>query len=245
MKRMNRRAFIERAALAAGAGLVLGAAAKVDTPGVQVSPHVHALPGAVNTGVLVGDGVALLFDCCDSVNGERLAALGVKTVEMICCTQHRRPNVAGAYPFVESGAQLAVPAGERGLFDDVGSYWNNWKNRWHLYHSHPGPQVLARPVSVARSVAQDDVIEWRGFRIKVMDTPGATDGSVSYVMDDGAATVGFCGDAMYGPGQVWELYSLQKGFGAVGDYHGFLGARAKLILSLRKLAASGAPARGR
>ena len=68
----------------------------------------------------------------------------------------------------------------------------------------------------------------------------ATGGSVSYLVQSGGVTFAFSGDALYGPGQLWDLHSLQKGQGEILDYHGFLGNRRKLAASLRKLAACGA-----
>lgn len=245
MKRVTRRVFLERSACAAGvawasSGAAIAAAQREPMDYTQLSSHLYVLEGAANTGVLVQDGKALLFDCCDSVTPHRLAGLGVRSVETVCCTQHRRPNAAGAYAFVDAGAQLVVPKNERSLFDEVDAYWNDWKNRWHVYHCQPGPQVLAKPIPVTRSVAEGGVIEWRGFQIRVLDTPGATDGSVSYLIEDDGTTFGFCGDVLCGPGQVWDLYSLQKGFDVIGDYHGFLGNRRALAPSLHKLSACGA-----
>ena len=209
----------------------------------EIAENLHMLCGAVNTGVLVADGKALLIDCCDTVTPQRLAELGVQAVEMILCTQHRRPNVAGAYAFVDMGAELVAPAAERDLFDRTDAYWGDWKNRWHIYHFQPGPQLLATSIAVARTVGEGDVIQWRGWEIRVLDTPGATDGSVSYVVTGGGRSVCFCGDALYGPGMLWDICSLQKSMGTEGevrDYHGFIGNRAKLIPSLRKLGACGA-----
>jgi len=244
MKRLTRRMFLKRAAGVSSAVWAFGGQAADTTErnpmdGAQLSTHLYLLKGAVNTGVLIKDGKALLFDCCDSVTPERLAKLGVRSVEMICCTQYRRPNTAGVYTFIEAGTQLVVPQGERGLFEDVDVYWSNWKNRWHLYHSRPGPQVPAKSMRVERRVGESDIIEWQGFRIRVIDTPGATDGSVSYLVEDDGKTFGFCGDVLCGSGQVWDLYSLQKGFDTILDYHGFLGGRRTLAASLNKLATSG------
>ncbi len=206
----------------------------------QLASNLFVLGGAVNTGVLVAGRQALLFDCCDTVSPARLAELGVDTVAAILCTQHRRPNVAGAYPFLAGGARLIAPAGERHLCEDPAAYWNDWRNRWHIYHHQPGLQVPARPLPVARAVGEGDVVEWEGFAIHVLDTPGATTGSVSYLVEAGGQRIVFSGDVVYGPGQVWDLYSLQKGFGCIGDYHGFLGQRRALSASLQKLASCGA-----
>ncbi|NLG29025.1 MAG: MBL fold metallo-hydrolase, partial [Chloroflexi bacterium] len=160
----------------------------------EIAPGLWVLDGAVHTGVLVADGHALLVDCCDSVTPERLGRLGVHQVDAILCTQHRRPNVAGAYAFVERGAELLVPAGTRALYEDVAAYWENPANRWHAYHYQPGPQVLARPLSVAREVADGERVSWRGHEVEVLATPGATDAAASYVLAAGGRRFVFSGD---------------------------------------------------
>ena len=208
----------------------------------KLASNLYLLDGAVTTGALVAGSTALLFDCCDTVTPERLAELGVETAEMILCTQHRRPNVAGAHTFVAAGARLVAPATERALFEETDAYWSDPKNRWHIYHHRPGPQVLARPIPVWRAVADGDVVEWEGASIRVLDTPGGTDGGVSYLVDADGTTFCFCGDVLYDAGMLWDFHSLQKGHGCVGDYHGFMGNRQKLIPSLEKIAGCGADA---
>lgn len=206
----------------------------------RLSEHLWVWQGAVNTGVLLAGDRALLFDCCDTVTPAAPAALGVRHVDWVLCTQHRRPNTAGVYPFVEAGAAVAAPAAERHLFEQVDAFWAAWLSRWHLADVLPPAQVPVRPIPVARAVAEGDRIEWQGYSIRVLETPGATDGAVSYLVDVDGQAVCFSGDVLYGPGQVWELYSLQRHFGVVSDYHGFLGARSQLLPSLEKLAGCGA-----
>jgi len=206
----------------------------------KIGEGLFILSGAVNTGVLVSGDRALLIDCCDSVTPARLAALGVRRVDTVLCTQHRRPNVAGAYSYVAQGARLVVPLRERHLFEHVDRYWCDPANRWHIYHHQPGPQVLARPLPVTRAVGEGDVIEWEGRLIRVLEAPGATDGSVSYLVETESGAICFSGDAIYGPGQLWDLYSFQKGQGEIRDYHGFLGNLRKLVPSLEEIASCGA-----
>ena len=206
----------------------------------RLSARLVLLHGAVNTGVLVAGQRALLFDCGDSVTPERLTALGIETVDLILGTQYRRANTAGAYSFLEGGTRLVAPLAERPLFEDVAAYWNAWGNRWHIYHHQPGPQVPARPLPVWRAVQDGDAIEWQGYRVTVLATPGPTDGSVSYLVEADGVRWCFSGDLLYGAGQLWDVYSLQKGFDGIRDYHGFMGNRRKLIASLGKVAQSGA-----
>lgn len=202
----------------------------------ELASGVYVLDGAVKTAVFVRDGKALLIDCSETVTPERLRALGVDRVEMICLTQHRRPNAMGAYRFVEDhDAQLVVSERDRPLVEDADAHWNDWRSRWHLYHTQPGPQVLPRSLKVARTVKDGDTIEWRGYTVHVMETPGASEGAVSYWVDIDGKKLAFVGDLMYGPGKILDLHSLQKAFRKVGDYHGFLGMREPLIESLHKL----------
>jgi glyoxylase-like metal-dependent hydrolase (beta-lactamase superfamily II) len=205
-----------------------------------IAPGLWALDGAVQTGMLVSGDHALLVDCCDTVTPERLAALGVRSVDIIMCTQHRRPNVAGAYPFVKLGALVMAAEADRPLLEQAEARWADPANRWHVYDHQPGPQTPTRSLPVARGLLDGERIVWGGWDIQVLDTPGATDHSVSYLVRGHGTTVCFCGDAIYGPGQLWDIASLQKGFGCVGDYHGYIGNAQKLIPSLQRLADSGA-----
>jgi len=195
----------------------------------------HVLDGAVRTGVLVSGDRALLIDCCDTVNAARLAELGVESVEMILCTQFRRPHTAGVYSFIEEGTQLIAPQAERELFEHPEKYWNDPANRWHLYHHRPGPLVPVKPMRVYRTVQEGDVIEWEGFAIRVLETTGPTDGSVSYVVETRGKKLCFSGNIILARGQIPDIYSLQKHEGDFGDYHGFMGARKELRAGLDKL----------
>ncbi len=206
----------------------------------EILPGVYVYAGAVNTGVLTAGGRAILIDCDDTLTPARLAELGVRQVERIYCTQHRRPNTAGLAAF---SAPVYAPRGEAGLLAHGAATWQSWRNRWHLYHSRPGPQAPLRDSPLAGTVQEGEQLDWGGFRLRVLDTPGMTDGAVSYVVTAPGAetrTVAFCGDVLYGPGQVWDVHALQKNSGTFSDYHGFLGAAPTLIASLRKLGAAGA-----
>ena len=73
-----------------------------------------------------------------------------------------------------------------------------------------------------------------------MPTPGHTDGSVTYIVAIDGERIAFTGDLIYGPGQIWEFYSLQKAFPGMtggkdfgrGGYWGFGGAVRDLKKSL-------------
>src|SRR5262249_16441572 len=67
------------------------------------------------------------------------------------------------------------------------------------------------------------------------------DGEVSYIVDIDGSRVAFTGDLIYGPGRLWEFYSLQKPFPGMeghytnagnGGYWAFGGAVPELKRSL-------------
>lgn len=238
---MDARSAYRRTLLTLCCGLALlaplAAAAEPPAEMTVLSPHVAVYRGPINVGVVRDGPRALLLDCGDAGVADRLASLGVTTVDRELFTHHHRDQACGAHLLVAKGAKLFVPAAERAYFDDVAAYWNNPKSRWHLYNQHPHHLMLAEPVPVEDVVKPGEVITWGPARISVLDTPGHTDGSVSYLVEVDGRRVVFCGDAIYDEGTIWELYSLQKGT-MTTDYHGFLGARTQLAESMERLKAA-------
>lgn len=199
----------------------------------QIADRLYVLDGAVNTGVLVSGNKALLIDCCDTVTPERLAVLGVEQVEMVLFTQYRRPNTAGAYPFANGGTRIVAPERERHLLEDPDAHWCNPRTRWCRHtNQRPGPLVPVSPIAVDRGISDGDEIEWRGYIIRAVETPGPTEGSVSYVLGIGDKAIAFSGDLIFGPGQIWDFYSLQKTY----DEPALL-SRTDITASLRTLMA--------
>ena len=249
----TRRVFLQDVAAAAALAMVPGV--PPDTPCVgaaawgaepapasagvdglrQLSEHLWVYAGPINVGIVRDGARALLIDCGDGSVGAALRSLGITAVEQLVFTHHHRDQACGAGPLVAAGARVGVPAAERNWFEQVSAYWADPKTRWHLYNFHPHHLLLAQSLHVDAAYGDGQEFPWGPAKIQVLATPGHTDGSVSYVIDvDGARTV-FCGDAIYGPGQLWDVYSLQKGLKKWGDYHGFLGAHETLVQSLERV----------
>ena len=207
----------------------------------QLSEHLLVYRGPINVGIVRDGAKALLIDSGDGRVAEALGPIGVRSVDPIVFTHHHRDQACGAWFLAARGARLGVPAAERDCFDKVAAYWSSPQSRWHLYNLHPHHLMLAEPVRVDMTFAAGDAFTWGPATLRVLSTPGHTDGSVSYVVDvDGRRTI-FCGDAIAAAGQVWDIHSLQKGTQTT-DYHGFLGARPQLVESLGRLKAAGASA---
>lgn len=247
---LSRRAWLREAAAAAwmvAAGPPARASAgprPPDGPGpadpsgkvTRLSEHLAVYHGAINVGILRDGSKALLIDCGDGSVKGALAGLGLTAGEVIF-THHHRDQACGAGELAGAGARLLVPAAEQAHFENVAAYWKNPASRWHIYNQHPHHLMLAEPVPVAGVLAPGQPFRWGPARIEVLSTPGHTDGSLSFRIEVDGRRVVFCGDAIYDEGQIWELYSLQKGTGTT-DYHGFLGARPQLAESLGRIKAA-------
>jgi glyoxylase-like metal-dependent hydrolase (beta-lactamase superfamily II) len=243
----NRREFLQTVGLGA---VALGAghwppASWAAEPGakgasgdlVQLSKCLFVYRGPIHVGIIRDGAKALLIDCGDARVAEALGRLGVSTIDQIVFTHHHRDQACGAQVFAEKGSRIGVPGAERAHFEKVDAYWSDPRSRWHIYNQHPHHLMLAEPLRVDAAYADGQTIEWGPAMIRVVATPGHTDGSVTYLVEIDGEITAFCGDAIYDDGRIWELYSLQKGTGT-SDYHGFLGARPQLTESLRRLAAA-------
>ena len=190
----------------------------------QLSHHLYVHHGHVNTGILRDGDRALLIDPAGGMLHTILSELGITKVEWILFTHHHRDNTSGFS--IPDSARVGVPAKEAAWFREVETFWNDPKYRWHLYNYHPHNLMLANAIRVDDTYTEGAEIKWGPASLKVLETPGHTDESITYLIDVDGERFAFSGDLIYDEGQLWELYSLQKGQ-QTSDYHGFLGARGR------------------
>ena len=257
--RPTRRRFLQTAAGAAGLALAHGvptaavAAAGGDASGesirrapaaevTKLSEHLAVYHGPINVGIVHAAGKALLIDCGDGSVADALPAMAITKVEQVVFTHHHRDQACGAHGMAAGGAKIGVPQSERELFANPGSYWNDDRNLWRLYRDfRPHPLMLTDPLRVDDAYADGHEINFGPAKIRVLETPGHTEGAVSYLVEVDGRRIVFCGDSIYDEGKIWDLYSLQKGFAKggkrIGGYHGFMGDRWRLVEGLGRLKA--------
>jgi glyoxylase-like metal-dependent hydrolase (beta-lactamase superfamily II) len=208
---------------------------------LRLARNLYVHRGTTNVGILVAGDRAALIDYGEGDVEAVLDGLGVRRVEAVFITHVHRDQVCGlAQPAGRvAGCRVVVPAAERAYLDAVEPLWRDPARRWHAYDFRPGHLLPSESIPASDVCRGGEDISWRGWRIGVYETPGHTDGSVSYVVECDGGRFAFCGDALAGPGQVWELYSLQRGgtYGpcTIRDYHGYLGARGVLLDGLARL----------
>ncbi len=198
----------------------------------QLSKNLIVHHAHVNTGILRDGHRALLIDPSGTSLQTTLNEIGITQIDHILYTHHHRDSTSG-FTFPEN-ARIGVPKTEEQWFSDVDTFWNDSKYRWHLYNCHPHNLMLAESIPITDRYAEGAQINWGSASISVLETPGHTDGSVTYLVDVDDKRFAFTGDLIYDAGKIWELYSLQKGKQTT-DYHGFLGARDELRESLEKV----------
>ena len=231
----TRRAFVKGAAalpllwrVDGGAGTKSQSSLAIE----EVLPGLRLLKGAVNSALVELNSKKLLID-----SGEIDSAPGSGLIDWALFTHHHRDQCSSVSRLVAAGTKVAVPLKEKHFFDEANRFWDSADTILdHRYDFRPHLFTLRDSVPVTRAVKGGDVHEWEGLKFQVIETPGHTDGSVSYLVELGAKRVAFTGDLISGPGQIWEIYSLQKRFpGMRGDYWGFGGAVKEVKASLDRV----------
>lgn len=170
-----------------------------------VAPGVLRAPGPVAGYALVADGAALLIDAPQPTIG--LVARGVRTVEGVLLTHYHR-DVCAALAELPGRPPVQAPqkAAEWLTPANVAKYW---KESLPLRSSRTA--YLVHPVGfdgVKYSLTDGHTIDWRGWKIRVLDTPGHALAHVALVARkaDGPRIV-FCGGAFATPGKLWAPYT--------------------------------------
>ena len=203
----------------------------------QLSSSLFVHHGNCNVGILHAGARALLIDCGNGDVQVTLQTLGITQIDTILFTHHHRDSTSGVTMLAQSKTRIGAPAAERPWFEAVETFWDDPQMRWHLYNVHPHNLMLAESIRLHAAYGAGDQLQWEEATITVFATPGHTDGSLAYQVDVDGQRFIFCGDTIYAPGQLWDLYSLQKQDQTSTDYHGFLGDRKRLLQSLDQLVA--------
>jgi glyoxylase-like metal-dependent hydrolase (beta-lactamase superfamily II) len=196
----------------------------------EVAPGVLRSPGPVAGYALVAGDHALLIDA--PVTAEGLKAHGVKKIEAVLLTHHHRDTAAVAGKFLASGSPVRAPKASAPLLtpDGVSKYW---RDSLPLRNSRTFYLVLPEGLAgIDCSLADGQEINWQGWSIRVVATPGHSQDHVAFAVRKGKAgpLLLFCGDALSAVGKMWSPYTTDW------DHWTNIGLKPAAE-SLRKLAA--------
>jgi glyoxylase-like metal-dependent hydrolase (beta-lactamase superfamily II) len=149
---------------------------------------------------------------------------------------HARRNAMGTPP---KDALVIVPAAEQDLFTEPQRFWSALESgRFHDY-DEKSSKVPVSALPRVQAAADNTEISLENATVRIINTPGYTEGAVSYVIDSGGKRAVCTGDLIYGDGKILDLYSLQDAVleAKARGYHGYCARAGELIASLRKIAA--------
>jgi glyoxylase-like metal-dependent hydrolase (beta-lactamase superfamily II) len=194
----------------------------------KISQSVRLSSGAIN-------GVSI------ERNGKTLVVYGdpkneIKIADMVLFTDFRRDVIWAGRNLVQKGSLAIVPYDEKSYFTRGDSIWTKFcTTRFHDYYNQT-TKIGIIPITVSRFVQGGDTIKWQDLDIKVINTPGYTRGSVSYIADIDRKRYAFVGDLIYGNGNIFDLYSFQDSLLETDSYHGYALRLGELISSLQLIA---------
>jgi glyoxylase-like metal-dependent hydrolase (beta-lactamase superfamily II) len=202
-----------------------------------VTPHVMIFDDVVNVALIRRGRRAVLIGSGEGRVLEAAKKAGIDSIDWVFYTDHHRDQCSSAASLKKAGAKIAVPASESRLFRAASEIWQDADTiEYRRMNFRPDLFILRDSVAPDRELQAGDVIAWEGLGIKVLSTPGPTDGSVTYMVDVDGERIAFTGDLIYAPGQLWNLYRLQKAFpGMRRDFWGLGGAVPELLESLDRV----------
>ena len=251
---MNRRQFVQLVGLA-GPTLALPSLSPLGETANQtthstaaefeiVSRHVLVHRDVINVSVIEQDGKCILINSGDGSILEVLKSYGLASPEWVLYTDHRLEHCASAGELKTRGIKIAVPASEAPFFHAAQEFWKNADQFIdHRYDFRPDLSVLRTSVQPDQLLEIGSTFRWRGLELKVIATPGFSDGGVSYVVNIDGQRLAFTGNLLTGAGQLSNVYDLQKPFPGMrgnlaaghGGYWGFGGGLPDVKKSLEDL----------
>ena len=178
-----------------------------------IHPNIYRLQDASNVYLLKSGTSGILIDAGSEQLTGALERVGVKQIDWVLHTHYHRDQCLGSAALKNRGAKIAIGKSEEEyLQPTVSQLPINLADRYLLskeLSDYGRRMVPFQKPGVDRVLSEGDVINWNQFSIRVIDTPGHTLGSVSYVVEVDGKTICFSGDLIIRGGYIHELYSLQ------------------------------------
>jgi glyoxylase-like metal-dependent hydrolase (beta-lactamase superfamily II) len=184
----------------------------------QIVPGVYLCQDICNVYAIVKGDEAVLIDFGSGEILAELPSAGVRKVRWILHTHFHRDQAQGDALAKARGIKIAVPAGERKYFEEVERFWNE-KKVLHLYDMRNEFFALRENIGVDASLegrfssgssfVSDSVFKQNDIQLRIIKTPGHTQGSVSFLLETGGKRLLFCGDLVASAGKIPTMHDLE------------------------------------
>jgi glyoxylase-like metal-dependent hydrolase (beta-lactamase superfamily II) len=186
-----------------------GEAGREREPGgwVEVAPGVLRSPGLPAGYALVDGEHALLIDAPGS--SEALGKTRIKTIDVVLLTHHHRDTAAWSSHHLAAGVPVRAAKAAAPWLTPAGVE-RYWKESLPLRGSRTAYLVLPEGLPGVRCDLEDgQTIEWRGWSVRVIATPGHSPDHLAFGVRRKDTTPWwiFCGDALAAPGKLWTPYT--------------------------------------
>lgn len=185
---------------------------------VPIVPGVYLFKDTCNVYAIVKGEDAVLIDFGSGAILDQLPSIGVRKVGWILHTHFHRDQTQGDPVAKARGIKIAVPIGERKYFENAEALWNE-KKVFDLYDLRNEFFMLRENIAVDASLEgrftsasnspSDSLFSWNGIELKIIKTPGHTEGSVSFLLETGGKRLLFCGDLVASQGRIPTMYDLE------------------------------------
>jgi glyoxylase-like metal-dependent hydrolase (beta-lactamase superfamily II) len=185
-----------------------------DSPGFElIQPNIYRLQDACNVYLLKSGNSGILIDAGSDRLAAALESVGVENIDWILHTNYHRDQCLGSVDLKNNGAKIAIGKLDAAYLQGSATELPvNTADRYLLSDELSGYGRRMEPFQkpgVDRSLSEGDEIKWKGYTIRVMNTPGHTKGSVSYMVEVDDRLVCFSGDLIRQGGYIQDLYSMQ------------------------------------
>ena len=184
-------------------------------PVPQLCPHLYRWTDTCNVYALKDGGSAILIDLGDGTVLSHLGEIGVTKVEWVLLTHHHREQCQGFSRLTDSSVKTAAPAAEQALLERPATFRKmkpSLGDPFTVYGaSYVRPPV--QPISIDRPFQAEDTFAWRGYRLRCLETPGNSPGSMTYVLDVDNQSLAFSGDVMLDGARMHTWFDTEWDYG--------------------------------
>jgi len=173
----------------------------------EVVPGVLRSPGWPAGYALQSGDHTLLIDAPCGPEGLHMA--GVKTIDTVLLTHHHRDTAAWAGRYLADKVPVRAPKVSADWLTPRG-VTKYWKESLPLRSSQTAYLVVPEGLEgIDCSLMDGQTIDWRGWSIRVVETPGHSRDHTAFAVRKGkdGPLLLFCGDALAEPGKLWSPYT--------------------------------------
>ena len=178
----------------------------------KISDNLFCFQDTCNVYVIKQGETALLIDAGSGAVLDRLQEIGCRQVQWILHTHHHRDQCWGDLKLIDAGAQVAVPAYERHLFEKAELFWQS-RRIFDNYDDRNTFFTAGVDIPVAATLDDYEEFTWGDYRFWVLPAKGHTAGSVALLAEIDGRRIAFTGDLINRGGRLYQLHAMEYTYG--------------------------------